>query len=82
MVFIYKDGKIIYVNERCKELINYTREEIYAAGFDFISIIAPEYRDAIMQKFFQHKIGVEVEPYECTFIGKGNQRMECLKCRR
>ena len=79
MVFIYKDGKIIYVNERCKELINYTREEIYAAGFDFLSIIAPEHRDVIMQKFSQHKSGIEVDPYECTFIGKGNQRMECLQ---
>ena len=79
MVFIYKNGKIVYVNERCKELIGFTREEIYAAGFDFLSIITPEHRDVVMQKFFQHKIGVEVEPYECTFIGKRNQRIECLQ---
>jgi PAS domain S-box-containing protein len=79
MVFIYKNGKIVYVNERCKELIGFTREEIYAAGFDLLSIITPEHRDVVMQKFFQHKIGIEVEPYECTFIGKTNQRIECLQ---
>jgi PAS domain S-box-containing protein len=79
MVFIYKNGKILYVNERCNELINYKREEIYAAEFDYLSIIAPEHRDVVMQKFFQHKIGVEVDPYECTLISKTNQRIECLQ---
>ena len=79
MVFIYKDGKIVYVNERCKNLIGFTREEIYSAGFDFLSIIVPEHRDIIMQKFFQHKIGLDVDPYECTLIGKKNQRIECLQ---
>jgi len=79
MVFIYKNEKIIYVNEKCRELIGYTRKEIYAAEFDFLSIIAPEHRDVVLQKFFNHKIGVEVEPYECTFIGKSDERIECLQ---
>ncbi|RPI05018.1 MAG: PAS domain-containing sensor histidine kinase [Ignavibacteriae bacterium] len=79
MVFIYKNGKILYVNERCEELIGFTREEIYAPGFDLLTIITPEHRDVVMQKFFQHKIGVDVEPYECTFIGKTNKRIECLQ---
>jgi PAS domain S-box-containing protein len=79
MVFIYKNGKIVYVNERCKKLIGFTREEIYDTRFDFLSIITPEHRDVVMQKFFQHKIGVEVEPYECTFIGKRSQRTDCLQ---
>jgi len=79
MVIIYKNGKIVYVNERCKELIGFTREEIYDSRFDFLSIIAPEHRDVVMQKFFEHKIGVEVDPYECTFIGKRSQRIDCLQ---
>ena len=79
MVFIYKNGKIVYVNERCKELTGFTREEIYDEGFDFLSIIIPEHRDVVMQKIFQHKIGVEVEPYECTFIGKRGRRIDCLQ---
>ena len=79
MVFINKNGKIVYVNERCKGLIGYTREEIYSPGFDFLSIIAPEHRDVVMQKFFLHKSGIEVEPYECTLIGKDYKRIECLQ---
>ena len=79
MVFIYKDGKIVYINERCDELIGYKREEIYAAEFDYLSIIAPEHRDVVMQKFLQQKIGAEVEPYECTLIDKRNNKIECLQ---
>jgi PAS domain S-box-containing protein len=79
MVFIYKNGKIVYVNERCKDLIGFTREEIYAEGFDFLSIITPEHRDVVMQRFFQHKIGIEVDPYECSFIDKANQNIACFQ---
>jgi PAS domain S-box-containing protein len=79
LVFIYKHGKIVYVNERCNELTGYTREEIYLPGFDFLSLIAPEHRDVVMQKFFQHQIGIDVEPYEYTLIQKNNQRKECFQ---
>jgi len=79
MVLIYQNGKIVYINERCKELIGFTREEIYDSRFDFLSIVAPEHRDVVMQKFFRHKIGVIVDPYECTLIGKRSQRIDCLQ---
>lgn len=78
MVYIHKNGKIVYVNEKCKDLIDYSREEIYAPEFDFLSIIAPEHRYLILQKIRQHLTGTEVEPYECTLIDKGNKKIECL----
>jgi PAS domain S-box-containing protein len=78
MVFIYKNGKIIYVNEKCMELIGYSRVEIYAPGFDFLSVIAPEHREFVVQKFVQHLAGTEAEPHECTFIAKGGRRIQCL----
>jgi PAS domain S-box-containing protein len=78
MVYILKNGKIVYVNEKCNALIRYSQEEIYAPEFDFLTIIAPEHRDLIMQNFGQHKMGNVVKPFECTIIGKGNKRIECL----
>ncbi len=78
MVFIYKNGRIVYINEKCKELIGYSREEIYTQEFDFLSIFAPEHRDLVMQKFKQHMAGIEIEPYECTLIGIGDKRIDCL----
>jgi PAS domain S-box-containing protein len=79
MVYIHKNGKIVYVNEKCKELIGYSREEIYAPEFDFLSIIAPEHRYLVLQKIRQHLAGIKVEPYECTLVDKANKKIECLK---
>jgi PAS domain S-box-containing protein len=79
MVYIHKNGKIAYVNEKCKELIGYAREEIYSPEFDFLSIIAPEHRYLVLQKNRQHLAGVEVEPYECTLMDKENRKIDCLK---
>ena len=62
------------MNEKCKELIGYSREEIYAPEFDFLSIIAPEHRDLVMQKSEQHIEGIEVEPYECTLMGNREEK--------
>lgn len=78
MVFIYKNGRIIYVNEKCRELIGFSRIEIYAPGFDFLSIISPEHRELIVQKFSQQLSGTEAEPHQCTFIAKGGRRIPCL----
>jgi PAS domain S-box-containing protein len=79
MIYIHKNGKIVYVNEKCKELIGYSREEIYASDFDFLSIIAPEHRYLVLQKIRQHLAGTKVEPYECTLIDKEDKKIECLK---
>jgi PAS domain S-box-containing protein len=79
MVYIHKNGKIVYVNEKCNELIGYARSEIYAPEFDFLSIIAPEHRFLVLQKIRQHLAGTEVDPYECTLINKENKKIECLK---
>jgi PAS domain S-box-containing protein len=79
MVYIHKNGRIVYVNEKCNELIGYPRSEIYAPEFDFLSIIAPEHRFLVLQKIRQHLAGAEVDPYECTLINKENKKIECLK---
>lgn len=78
MVFILKNGRVVYVNEKSKDLIGYSREEIYAPEFDFLSIIAPEHRDFVTQKLRQHMAGFEIEPYEVTLIGVDNKKVECL----
>lgn len=39
MIFINTGGKIVYVNERCEEVMGYTREEFYDPAFDFTNLI-------------------------------------------
>jgi PAS domain S-box-containing protein len=78
MVYIFQNGKIVYVNEKCEELTSFTREEIYSPEFDFLSIISPEHRELMVLRFKQQLSGIEIEPFECTIIGKENVITECL----
>jgi len=78
MVYIHKNGKIVYVNEKCKELTGYSHEEIYSPKFDFLSIIVPGHRYLVLQKIRQHLAGIKVEPYEFTLVNKENKKIDCL----
>jgi len=82
MVYIYKDKKIIYINERCYDLIGYTRDEMYSADFEFLSIVAPEHQEIVKENFNRCLSGENVEPYECTLISKENKQVSCLNMTR
>lgn len=78
MIFINKNRMVVYANHKCEEIMGYTKEEYYSEGFNFLDLIAPEYKGLIMENFSKHMKGEEVEPYEYTLITKGNQRIEAL----
>jgi PAS domain S-box-containing protein len=78
MIFINRGGRVIYVNKKCEEKIGYTREEFYAAGFNFLGIIAPEFMDVVRANYLKHMQGQEIEPYEYTLIAKGGARIHGL----
>lgn len=78
MIFINIEGKVIYANRICEELLGYGREEFYEHGFDFLTIIAPESRDLVKTAFRQHNKGEEVLPYEYTLLTKEGKRIEAI----
>ena len=47
MIFINKKGKVAYANKRCEEMMGYTTDEFYSVDFDFLTLIAPEYRELV-----------------------------------
>lgn len=48
LIFIKADGKIVFINSRCSEILGYSREEIQTPGFDF-------------QRFFPADAALELE---------------------
>jgi two-component system cell cycle sensor histidine kinase/response regulator CckA len=78
MIFINKRGRVVYANERCEEVMGYTRDEFYSADFDFLTLIAPEHRELITASFAKHVKGEEVEPYEYTLVTKDGKRVEAI----
>jgi len=75
MIFITKQGKVVYANKKCEEVMGYTKEEFYASSFNFFSLIAPECLKTIRSSYRKHLAGEEVDPYEYTLVTKAGKRI-------
>jgi PAS domain S-box-containing protein len=78
MIFINQNGKIVYVNPKCEELMGYTKKEYYSPDFDFLSLIAPEHLDLIKLNVQKHRDGEEVTPCEYSLVTKNGNRIETI----
>ena len=78
MIFINRGGQVVYANRRCEELMGYTRQEFYAPGFDFLTLIAPEHRHLVRESYTVHLRGEELPAYEYTLLTKEGRRIECI----
>jgi PAS domain S-box-containing protein len=78
MIFINKRGKIVYANEKCEEVMGYTRKEFYSPDFNFLSVIAPESRALVKSSFTDHMKGEEISPYEYSLITKDGKRIDSI----
>ncbi len=79
MIFINKQGKVVFANEKCEEVMGYSREEFYSPEFDFMSLIAPEDKGLVGDNFKSHMKGEEVEPYEYTLVARNGKRIDVLQ---
>ena len=78
MIFINSKGRVVYANKKCAEILGYELDEFYAADFDFLKLIAPEYFQLVERNFKTHLAGEEVKPYEYALIGKFGERIEVI----
>jgi len=78
MIFINKAGKVLYANVKCEEITGYKRDEFYASDFDYLCLIAPEYKELIKSNFEKHMKGEEIESYEYALITKDGRRIDAI----
>lgn len=78
MIFVNVLGRVVYANPRCEEVLGYTKDELYAPGFEFQSLIAPEYRDLIGDSWTAHMRGQDLPPDEYVLITKEGQSIEVI----
>jgi len=78
MIFINKKGRVVYANRKCEQIMGYKREEFYSPDFDFLTLIAQEYRDLVKANFSRHIRGEEAHPLEYALIGKEGTRIEAI----
>lgn len=78
MIFINKAEKIVYANKLSEEIMGYTRSEFCNPDFDFMTLIAPEYRHLVKNALTKHMQGQEVAPYEYALVTKKGARIEAI----
>ena len=78
MIFINCQGRIVYVNRKCEQIMGYSRDEFYAPDFDFLTLIVPEYRELIQSNFKRHMDGKEIAPHECALINKDGKKIDVI----
>jgi len=78
MIFINKKGRVVYANQRCEEIMGYSRQEFYSPDFDFLTLIAPGCIDLVKSSFSRHMKSEEVAPFEYTLITKEGKKIEAI----
>jgi len=78
MIFINCMGRVVYANERCKDVMGYSKAEFYSMDFDFLTLIAPESRELVSANFRRHMSGEALAPYEYVLITKDNTRIDVI----
>lgn len=78
MIFINKDGRIVYCNQKCEDIMGYTVEHMCSPDFDFLDIIAPESRGLVIDNFKKHSMGDEIDPYEYKIIDKQDNQINAI----
>jgi PAS domain S-box-containing protein len=78
MIFIYQNNKVVYVNQKCEEIMGYTKSVFYAEDFDFLTLVAPESRELITNNYYRHMKGEEVPPLEYLLVTKEGEKIEAI----
>ncbi len=78
MIFIIKEGKFAYVNQRCEEILGYRKQEFYAPDFDYLTTIAPESRLLKEANFRKHMNGQDVLPVEYALLTRTGTKVSAI----
>jgi PAS domain S-box-containing protein len=78
MIFINKKGRVAYVNKRCEEIMGYSRDEYNSENFNFLDLIAPEYKDLVKENFKMHMSGRDIPPYDYKIITKDGREISAI----
>jgi PAS domain S-box-containing protein len=78
MVFFNRDGRILYANEKCEEIMGYSRDELCSSDFNFFTLLAPECMESCRRQFGYRSDSQGMPAGEYTLITKQNERLEVI----
>ena len=78
MIFINCQGRIVYANRKCEQVLGYSREEFYHPDYDFMILIAPDYRELVRSNFQKHMQNEDIRPYEYSLVTKNGKQLDAI----
>jgi PAS domain S-box-containing protein len=78
MIFINQKGIIVYSSDKCEEITGYTKDELCSPEFNFLTLIAPEYKDQIKENFRKHSHGEDVPPFQYAVVTKSGKKIDFI----
>ena len=76
-IYLLQEGRFIYINPKFQKFVGFTQEEVSAPDFDMLNIVAPQSRDAIIERGRRTARGEKVAPqYEFTALAKDGSEVE------
>jgi PAS domain S-box-containing protein len=78
MIFINQKGKVVYANKEAGEAIGYTKEEFYSPDFNFLGLIAPEFKELVKSKFIKHMKSEDLNPYEYRLVRRDGRTIDVI----
>lgn len=78
MIFINCAGRIVYVNNKCEEVMGYTKGEFCSPDFNFMDLVSPEYQDIVKSNFRRHARGEDVPEHEYVLITKSGRGIDTI----
>lgn len=78
MIFICRDGVVVYANKRCEQVTGYHRAELYSSDFDFFTLISPDSREVVSKAYDVHRPGEEYPPYEYNLVTRTGEQIPVI----
>jgi two-component system cell cycle sensor histidine kinase/response regulator CckA len=76
IIFISRDGRVLYVNDRSFDILGYSKDELLDAAFPWRSIIAPEFMERMSLHISRTVGGARFPPAEYEGLRKDGSRVQ------
>ena len=78
MIFINREGRIVYANAQCERKLGYALGELLGPDFSFWNLIAPESIPVVRESYTYHLGGEEYEPYEYVLVSREGRKLDVI----
>ncbi len=78
MIFINQKGRVVYINDRCMEMMGHDRDEFLSPEFNFLSLMVSESKRRAELSFSNHIKNIEAQPLEYTLIKKDGSLIDTV----